>query len=1136
MAHARALVVCTSFLLIVSSSGACSRFDATRVPAARGTLGEEIVRVFCERMAREAHPEDVSGEAWKPVCRAQIPPPEDAPPRLVTLMENRDRLASALDQVLPEDLHDELSTFLWRLLPLYDPPVERLPRNTRLIADLLDSIAGDEAALAALARVGTRTGYRPQRLGLGVTRSLLAYPDLAGLADETLGAIGEGGSAQPEWQAIQAALAMEMATYEPATPPTDGDRTTLQISRDLLFSGHPDIAAGTSQYVLRRDARGIAAVREGSVAAPFVDLDGDDLPDVDAIGRFVDDAGEINDVPRPFRIRDEGAIPRDASGRALDSATGQRLYEYVDLDPTLLAGVVREAQPWFSGEHPVILDLTRGLPAMMGPSASATRAYGGATLRYEGYDTAQGPAFDTMYALAELMRRPETADTLELVGELLEDHESEAAGVVHSAHFLMTRGDAFPDARLESPNVFWDDLIRLAGSYTDEPEMMEAILRSFADERSRSLGPVYADLMRYRDRIEPNPADPNGPPLGFPLDQPVDRSMPDVEGNESLMERSIALIDGLDGVRVCNKAGARLRVQLLGLNVAWPLFGSYDECELIQIDNVAEAYAEAILGRYELVLRDPTLGGLIDLVDGIGILNVDDLLEDASGIVGLTRHPTAEALNRMVFVGLDLRGESDCQDEDNVFLACLFDRVRDRHGRDVIDTYPGTILAWEQPGFYEGMAPLLEVLHDPRFVRDGTGRYQFGHLITTIYRHWPSHAHWLSQRTDPSRTDFNYQENVRSYEMLVADGFDSGPTYGNLIDNLVDATQTLDAMDAGGGRDGIDVLADFVPVLLTPTASTGLTTRSGATTVAWNDGSRTTGVTPMQLMLEALRNADAAWETGDGPTRVESWRRGRDAIARQLLDTRTLGEGYTFANRRGRAIVLLLLPFLLERLEHHRTAGDLDDWARDFTPDAEHTLGGPLVVGLVRLLDVIQAEPAARDALLAVLAYLVDPASPNDAHLATLYGAADMLQTLDDDGNIVPILHALSIALAPNAQELAAGGSGEPETSASVANDALDLVQTVQGIDDERVLVRILQNLVVLDDEESTPLETILDVMSEINRTEPGVGGPYEPEDFESALGASRDFMRDETHGLERLYDVVQNRCIDMSCPEGVGP
>jgi hypothetical protein len=1136
MAHARALVVCTLFLVLLSSSGACSSFDATRRPAPRGTLGEEIVRVFCERMAREADPSDVSGESWKPVCRGTAPPPDDAPPRLVALLDGRERLAGALDQVLPEAMHDDLSNFLWRILPLYDPPVERLPRNTRLIADLLDSLATDDEALAALARIGTRTGYRPLRLGLGLLRPGLSYPELDTLAEQALDAIGEGGTASEEWRAIQAALAMEMATFEPAEPPPVGDDTTLALTRGLLFSSHPDLGSGTARYVLRRDARGLALPRDGLVAAPFVDGDGDALADVDDLGRFVDASGAILDVPRPFRVRDEGAIPRDASGRALDATSGQRLYEYLDVDPTLLAGVVREAEPWFAGEQPTILDLTRGLPITLGPAAMQTRTYGGATLRYQGYDTSRGAAFDTIYALAELLRRPETSEVLELVQRLLEDHESEAAGVVHSAHYLITRGDAYPDAALAQPNVLWDDLIALAEDYADEPEMMEALLRSFADDRARRLGPVYADLMQFRDEIQYDPARLNGPPTGFPLDQRVDRTQPDVRGNESLMQRSLALIDGLDGVRVCNKAGARLRIQLLGLNVAWPLIGSYDECELIQIDNVAEAYADAILGQYTLELRDGTLDGLLRLVEGIGILNIDDLLEQASGIDGLTRNPTPQALNRMVFAGLDLRGEADCRDEDNVFLACLFDRVRDRHGNDVIETYPGTIFAWEQPGFYEGMTPLLEVLHDPRFRRDALGRYHFGRLITTLYRHWPTRMHWRPHSSDPSDSTFSYLENARSYEDLVADGFDTDPMRGNLIDNLVDASQLLDRLDFGGGRDGIDVLADFVPELLAASASPGLATRGGETTIAWNDGSRRVGVTPLQLVLLALRASDAAFATGDGPSRVEAWRRGRDAVARQLLDTRTLGDGYEFTNRRGRAIVLLLLPFVLDRVAYHRSAGDLDDWARDFTPDAEETLGGPLPVGIIRLLDRIQSEPEAQDALVAFLAYLVDEASANDAQLSTLYGVADMLQALDDDGNIVPLLRALSVALAPNARELAAGTPGEPETMASVTNDALDLVQTVQDLDENRVLVQILQNLVVLDADEGTPLETILDVMSEVNRASPGAGGAYESTDYESALGTARDFMRDEDRGLERLYDVVQNRCIDQECPPEVGP
>ena len=35
--------------------------DTERQPVARGTLGEEVYRIACQRIAREAYPSDVSG-------------------------------------------------------------------------------------------------------------------------------------------------------------------------------------------------------------------------------------------------------------------------------------------------------------------------------------------------------------------------------------------------------------------------------------------------------------------------------------------------------------------------------------------------------------------------------------------------------------------------------------------------------------------------------------------------------------------------------------------------------------------------------------------------------------------------------------------------------------------------------------------------------------------------------------------------------------------------------------------------------------------------------------------------------------------------------------------------------------------
>lgn len=1102
----------------------CSHFDTTRVEIPQGTLGEEIVRVFCERMASEANPDDVMGLTWKPVCRGEQPPPDDAPPRLIVLMENRERLAGALDRVLPEDLGDDLGHVLGQLLPLYDEPVERLPRDTRILAELLDRIASDGEALEAMARVGTREGYRPLRLALGVARPVLAYPDFDDFARLAIRVITADGLAASEWQQTQRVLALQLATLEPADPTPAGERTTLDLTRELVFTQDPAFGSGgPSRYALARDVRGLALPAGGTVVAPFVDGDGDGLADIDAMGRFVDGSGSILDVAHPFRLRGETGIPRDSGGRALRS-DGTRMYEYVDVDQSLLAGVVREAGPLFDPAGtpggPAAMRLARGIPAILGPETTLTETYGTATLTYQGPDTRQGSLFDVVYALSEMMHRDETDRALALAEILMRDHPRETAGLFGAGEYMLDRSDMYASAQLRQPNVLWDDLIALAIRYSHDPGLLEAMLRSFADPRSAQLGTVYGGLMRHRDQITFDPADVNAAPLGFPLDQRVDRSMPDVQGNESLFQRSIELIDGLDGVRVCNKEGAILRISIFGIPIRWPLIGSYGECELFDISNVAEAYALAILGRYELEINDGLLNGLVTLIGSTRIANVDDLLEEASGIDGLTRRPTPQALNRLVFWGLaddDGDGNVNCD-----FCGDLFDPVLDRHGNDVISTYPGTIAAWEQPGFYEGMTPLLEVLHDSRYEFDDDGTYRFGELITTLHQHWASEGHWLTQSADPSAPNFSYQDDGRSYEELVADGF----VEGRLLERMQVLQAVVDQVEVEPGVDGIDVLAAAAESMIDPARNPGLATRDGRTTIPWNAGTNTFEVTPLLLVLDALRHMDRDLDAA--PDRREAWREARDDLASRFLGTRTLGDDYEFENQRGRAILLALIPFLRVRLADHRARGDLVQWSRDLVPDTEDALSSPMASALIAFLDRVQDDPEARDALTDLVGYLVDEASSNDAFASTLYAGADLLYVLEDDENMIPIGRALAAALAPNARDVVEGGTSADalDLEASVAGDGLGLIREIQDLDDRNTLRQILANLVQLDDGEDaiTPLEEILDVMGEINRATPGAGGSFQAEDYRAAMGSTREFVTDDRRGLERLYDVVQNR------------
>ena len=69
--------------------------------------------------------------------------------------------------------------------------------------------------------------------------------------------------------------------------------------------------------MVSRDPRGYASVPlvNGEVPPPFVDADGDHLPDVNALGQFVTSDGST--PPSPFFSTDGANGPRDSYARAL---------------------------------------------------------------------------------------------------------------------------------------------------------------------------------------------------------------------------------------------------------------------------------------------------------------------------------------------------------------------------------------------------------------------------------------------------------------------------------------------------------------------------------------------------------------------------------------------------------------------------------------------------------------------------------------------------------------------------------------------------------------------------------------------------------------------------------------------------
>jgi len=297
--------------------------DTTRT-ADTHSFGERVVTLMCKRIAFQAEPSDVRGDHFRDACSGGAVP-GDAPPALAALLDRRPQLVTAIDTAVPAAFTADLQAFLVddRTLALYDD--DTMSRSIASIADLLDEVAHDDAALTALARAGVRDGYRPAAAAFGVPAALTnararaasaspVAPSLRDVLGKTVPALTSGGAAHAEWDALIAAVSATLLDAEAPSDAASPDRTAA-LAAGFLLSERADVVEPATAPLVQRDARGIARVAlvGGAVPAPFVDADRDNLADVDALGRFVD--ARARRSPRPLRSRSP-ATPRRATRRA----------------------------------------------------------------------------------------------------------------------------------------------------------------------------------------------------------------------------------------------------------------------------------------------------------------------------------------------------------------------------------------------------------------------------------------------------------------------------------------------------------------------------------------------------------------------------------------------------------------------------------------------------------------------------------------------------------------------------------------------------------------------------------------------------------------------------------------------------
>jgi hypothetical protein len=1099
---------------IVSAVGCAPDFDTTR-PTDTHTFGERVMTLMCKRIAFQADPTDVGGSHFHDACDGGDPPADPTTPApLVALFANRAALVKSIDTAVPEASLDDLQSFLTsdKVLALYDDnTMETAVVN---VGDLLEEIAHDADAMAALARTGIRIGYRPPSAAFGVPGALVnarrapspgtaasgaVTPSVHDVLAQTVPALTAGGAAEGEWTALTAAIS---ATLLDAAAPADAAQPTrtAQLAANLLVTERADLGETTPVSLVHRDGRGIARIAAvgGKLPAPFVDLDKDGLPDVDDLGRYVDATGQLIASASPFVTIDDTAA-RDDQGR---DAT----FTYLSLDKTVIGALSHDTAALFDPDKRTALDLARGASALLGPRVAATKQFTttGASLTYQGYDLTQSPMLDMMYGWTQLLGDPNVDDLLALADTLLANHAPTTARLIEAAIATSRLGDAHPEAQIVARAPLWDDMLPVIRQIVGKPALVQALTKALELPATKLLARRFSDMMAFKDRFDINQNDQS---LIGDFKTAVDRTKVDSGFDRSVFERFLHLLNDSNHAQLCNKPNAR--VSLAGIDYPLIILPGFQPCAMIEIDNLATFFVESIAyakdGSGNVICEDangnptgctangarPRPAATMTFKDGllaaaIGLLG-DGFLEGQVGITGFRRHPTPQALTRVLFLN-----------PLPAFLTTALDPVKDRDGDVYNVQHAGTLPVLEKNNFYDQFRPIAQA-----FVDNGSEQVLVD-LLSVLHKHWSSAASTSTQHTNPAGANFSLGSNGVSWEPLVVDAL-----AGDLMPALVDSAPELDAITANG-KPYQAVLTNAASYFVAPQA--GLVDRQGRTTSTTSDGKPVTQLSPWQLLADAYvaKQARITATADEGGAWLNGVRGTVDVLFR--ADHDAAANTWAFHDPRTPPVSRALIALLRDRLAAHKP--DRAAWVtQTLRDDTRDLLTHPVFAALADLTAKLTAEGAPRTALESLLHDSFDETASPSVFAMLRTGAADLIQLLADDDDLVPISHLAGRLLVSDKAYLPT---------------QLSFLQQLAQADDRAILVRLVSDLFSsydAADPGNPAVGEIADGTGEIDRAAPSAAKPaWTATDFSTVFENVAGFLREQQRGLPRFLAIVKDR------------
>jgi len=666
---------------------------------------------------------------------------------------------------------------------------------------------------------------------------------------------------------------------------------------------------------------------------------------------------------------------------------------------------------------------------------------------------------------------------------------------------------------------------------------------------------------------------PNGGSTADPK-HPVDQNKPKTGKNRSIFERTLSVIHDVNGIPACNKDNAYVAANTggdagtcnlseLGTALEWPLVGAgYDECELFRFENLGGFYLDSLLPpnhpkRTEMKLKGDTINAILNFLGAF--VAKDDLFQMSSGICELSIHPEPEALNRLVFFGADSDLYPNMPDFDpfsnglnektNTFVYSLMEPV----GTSECPTKPNgvhecndasqtlrvkganTLFAAERLGFYDYLRPvILPFANVPCDDPNGCIPYQneqlFVDLIDILHRHWG-------------------KDGGNTYEPILADSFatDLVPALAEFskIATQISKITLKRGPNAGKVWTGADVLEKTAYLLFSQehAGAVGLTDRKGNKGTTWSDGKTAQSqVTVFSLFGEALHGLDVRFDTAcndpgvdvatcnaDAAQRKAQWKSARSRLVDELLKIDGEGTAATFHNKATPKLLARTLHLLREQLNAHCPERETPpgpgqpppvcNWARTELSDGlSRTFSGPMFAALMDVQEQLRADEGARKGTENLLLHILTGGGQSDDLQATLASFADILQILQADSELSPIMQAIAPMMNPAKDPDGAGCA-----------DAM--IRVLEALTDDKfdpyhVMDHMLPAVVTPMDggNDRAPLEIFMDAIADIHRIDAEDDGPLEAPDYGTIMTNMHDFMASKTRGLEQFYFIVQSR------------